>query len=167
MNIKVKHIILLNGMEIITKVDADSNWKSTGRLELIDACFLTINVLSEIMPESMQIPKLHISKMNPWIKRGQNPFINIDHIVTIVDVDEVVEAYYESALAHLNQKHEEARTKLEKGKLIKRQEPQTYEEFKENMDELMEDDLGDKDELTEEESNELFKELLTKKKYIN
>lgn len=157
MNLKVKHFVLINGMEVVAKINVDSNWENDKYVELVDACFMSINVLSDLLPESLNIPRVSIAKMNPFAKIGEHPRVRLDHIITVVNVDPIIANYYESAFDQLNKKHSAAREALNKGKLAKKL-PEV---------DILEDDLEDDIENEAEEDNELFQEFIKKKKYVN
>lgn len=170
MKLVTKYITLVTGMEIICKIDEDIIHNE--RYELHDPCFVNINRLADFLP-NIDVPRLTISKMNPWIKPDELSSINARHVITITNVDEIIERYYEGALIQLNEKQELARQYIAKERLKKslgqpvknfliEEEDEDSKTFEKFLQELEEDD----DE-PEEEDNSIFRELLGKKKYIN
>lgn len=155
-NIKIKYLTLVTGLELIAKVDTSKNWEKLGYVELIDPCFVSINPLADVLMDS-GTPKLQISKMNPWIRQDELTRINFSHIICIVNLDEIMENFYQAALEQLKIKHEDARRNLKQGRLIKRQD----------IASMNEEDEVDLEEDPTDTNNELFNEFLTKKKMLN
>lgn len=154
MNLKVKYIIFINGMEVVARIDSDKDWVKAGVIELIDPCLISLNMMMpDNISEALNMPRVSFTKMAPCAIKGENIKVNPSHIISMSNVEEVMEEYFDYALTMLNKKQEAMLDILRKGKNHK----QVL-----NEDSFSENSSPERDELPE-----LFEELLTKKKFIN